>query len=100
VVIVGGWRPLSQYRLFDTPGQPASYPGIKADFYETFATLRALPCDIFLGAHGIYFDLLAKVNRMQTEGEAAFIDPKGYAEAVNDAQAYFDRTVEAQIPKN
>ena len=99
VVIVGGWRPLSQYRFFDTPGQPASYPGIKNDFYKTFATLRALPCDIFLGAHGIYFDLLPKVNRMQNEGEAAFIDPKGYVEAVNDAQAYFDETVAAQIPK-
>jgi metallo-beta-lactamase class B len=52
VVIVGGWRALSQYRLLDTPGQPAYYPGIKEDFYKTFATLRALPCDIFLGAHG------------------------------------------------
>jgi len=104
-------RPLSQcsycWRLaialavppFDTPGQPASYPGIKKDFYKTFATLRALPCDIFLGAHGIYFDLLPKVNRMQTEGEAAFIDPKGYVDAVNNARADFDKTVAAQIPK-
>lgn len=99
VVIVGGWRPLAQYRFFDTPGQPASYPGIKEDFYKTFATLRGLPCDIFLGAHGIYFDLLTKVNRMQTEGEAAFIDPKGYVVAVNDAQAAFGEAVAAQNPK-
>ena len=99
VVIVGGWRPLSQYRFFDAPGQPASYAGIKEDFYKTFATLRALPCDIFLGAHGIYFDLLPKVNRMQTEGEAAFIDPKGYIDSVNEAQADFDKTVAAQTPK-
>jgi metallo-beta-lactamase class B len=98
VVIVGGWRSLSQYRLFDAPGRPASYPGIKEDFYKTFATLRALHCDIFLGAHGIYFDLLAKLKRMQIEGEAAFIDPEGYKDAVNEAQADFDRVVAAQTP--
>ncbi|MGB8694648.1 MAG: subclass B3 metallo-beta-lactamase [Steroidobacteraceae bacterium] len=99
VVIVGGWRSLSQYRLFDTTGLPGSYPGIKEDFHKTFATLRALPCDIFLGAHGIYFDLLPKLKRMQTEGEAAFIDPKGYVQAVNEAQANFDKTVSAQTRK-
>jgi len=99
VVIVGGLRALSQYRFFDTPGQPASYPGIKEDFYKTFATLHALPCDIFLGAHGIYFDLLPKMKRMQTEGEAAFIDPKGYIDTVNGAQADFDKAVAAQTPK-
>jgi metallo-beta-lactamase class B len=98
VVIVGGWRPLSQYRLFNTPGHPASYPGIREDFYKTFATLHALPCDIFLGAHGVYFDLLPKVQRMQTEGEAAFIDPKGYRDAVYEAKADFDETVAAQTP--
>ena len=98
VVIVGGLRALTQYRLFDTPGHPASYPGIREDFNETFATLRALPCDIFLGAHGIYFDLLAKVKRMQTQGEAAFIDPKGYVDAVNRAEAEFEKSVAAQTP--
>ena len=99
VVIVGGLRALTQYRLVDTPGQPASYPGIRDDFNATFATLRALPCDIFLGAHGVYFNLLAKVKRMPSEGEAAFIDPKGYVEAVDTAQAEFEKAVVAQTLK-
>lgn len=99
VVIVGGWRSLSQYRLVDAPGQPASYPGIREDFSKTFATLRALPCDIFLGSHGIYFDLLPKMKRTKTEGEAAFIDPRGYQEAVNEAQADFDKRIAKQAPK-
>lgn len=98
VVIVGGWRSLSQYRLVDAPGKAASYPGIKEDFYNTFATLRALPCDIFLGAHGVYFDLLPKLKRMRTEGEAAFIDPRGYKDAVNEAQADFDKVIAGQTP--
>jgi metallo-beta-lactamase class B len=96
VVIIGGLWALSQYRFFDKPGQPASYPGIKEDFDKSFATLRALPCDIFLGAHGIYFDLLAKVKRMRTEGEAAFIDSKGYLDIVSRAQADFDKAVAGQ----
>jgi metallo-beta-lactamase class B len=96
VVIVGGSRPLSQYRLFDTPGQPASYPGIREDFYRTYATLLALPCDIFLGAHGVYFDLLAKLKRSQSEGESAFIDPDGYTEFVKNAKADFDQRVAMQ----
>lgn len=99
VVIVGGWRSLSQYRLFDTSGQSVSYPGIKEDFYKTFAKLRALPCDIFLGAHGGYFNLLSKLKQMQTAGESAFIDPQGYINAVNEAEAKFNETVGAQAPK-
>jgi metallo-beta-lactamase class B len=99
VVIVGGLRALTQYRLVDTPGHPASYPGIREDFNRTFATLRALPCDIFLGAHGVYFNLLAKVKRMPSEAEAAFIDPKGYVDAVDTAQAEFEKAVVAQTLK-
>ncbi len=96
VVIVGGWRPLSQYRLIDAPGKPASYPGIQEDFRKTFATLRSLPCDIFLGAHGIYFDLLPKLKQIQIEGEAVFIDPRGYQEAVDEAQAEFEKHMAGQ----
>lgn len=98
VVIVGCLWSLSQYRLLDTPGSPVSYPGIKEDFYRTFATLRALPCDIFLGAHGTYFDLLAKLKRKQTLGVAAFIDPQGYTGTINEARADFDQVIAAQTP--
>jgi metallo-beta-lactamase class B len=96
VVIVGGPWPLSQYRLIDAPTHRASYPGIRADFAHTFATLRGLHCDIFLGAHGQYFDLLAKLRRMPAEGEAVFIDPKGYLDLISNAQASFEQMVATQ----
>lgn len=96
VVIVGGLWPLSQYRFFDTPGHPASYPGIREDFIQTFGTLRALPCDIFLGAHGSYFGMLAKIKRMPVEGQAVFIDPKGYMDAINAAQATVAKMIAQQ----
>jgi metallo-beta-lactamase class B len=96
VVIVGGFAALSGYRLVATRTQPASYPGIAHDFEATFATLHALPCDIFLGAHGVYFDMLAKLARMPREGDAVWIDPSGYQRAVTDAQHDFEADLHKQ----
>ena len=96
VVIVGGWAPLPGYQLFAAPGHPAAYPGIAADFRHTFRTLHALPCDIFLGAHGVYFDLLPKLARSKAEAPGTlsryqvFIDPTGYKAAVDHAEHNFD----------
>lgn len=90
VVIIGGmaWNPA--VRIVSTPGKPASYPGIQQDFEHTFATLNALPVDIFLGAHGVYFNMLEKLARVPKEGEAAWIDPAGYHTAVAEKKAAFD----------
>jgi metallo-beta-lactamase class B len=96
IVIVGGVAALPRYRLIATSGHPASYPGIVADFEHTFATLRALPCDIFLGAHGGYFELLPKLDRIPKEGAAVFIDPAGYEAFISHAQHSFEATLEAQ----
>src|SRR5215469_966232 len=97
VVIVGGLTVLSQYRLVDSPRHPASYPGIASDFTQTFATLRKLPCDIFLGAHGLYFNMLAKLDRMPKEGEAVWIDPKGYQDAINASETAFQKALQSQL---
>jgi metallo-beta-lactamase class B len=96
IVIVGGVSALPHYRLVAKTGHPVSYPGIAKDFEHTFATLRALPCDIFLGAHGVYFDLLAKLDRMHKEGPAAFIDPIGYQAFIADVRHSFEATLAAQ----
>jgi metallo-beta-lactamase class B len=96
VVIVGGLTVLSQYRLVDRPGHPASYPGIATDFTQTLATLRSLPCDIFLGAHGAYFNMLAKLDHMPKEAEAVWIDPQGYQEAIDHAEAAFQKALRSQ----
>jgi metallo-beta-lactamase class B len=89
IVIVGGLSALSTYILVDRPGHPASYPGIAADFARTFSTLRALPCDVFLGAHGVYFNMLAKLERATTEGRRVWIDPQGYKTAIDNAERDF-----------
>jgi metallo-beta-lactamase class B len=96
VVIIGGMALWSDFHLVPTPGHPASYPGIAADFRRTFRILHALPCDIFLGAHGGYFDLAAKLPRLHTEGPRVFIDPTGYQQAVTNAAADFNQAFAAQ----
>lgn len=96
VVILGGFAALSGYRLIDRPGQPASYPGIARDFQQTFVTLHSLPCDIFIGAHGVYFNLLAKFDRRSKQGPSVWIDPEGYQDTVNDAEAGFNRMLAEQ----
>jgi metallo-beta-lactamase class B len=96
IVIVGGTGFWSEYHFVATPGHPVSYPGIVQDFQHTFAVLRALPCDVFLGAHGGYFDLLAKLERYPQDGPRVFIDPAGYKDFVADAQRTFERALTEQ----
>lgn len=93
VVIVGGlsWNPA--VRLVSTPGKPASYPGIASDFEHTFAAMDTYPCDIFLGAHGVYFNMLAKLDRARTEGADAWVDPDGYHRALAEKAAAFHKEV-------
>jgi len=97
VVIVGSWSVLSEYRLVATRGRrPASYPGIAADYARTFAVLQGLPGDIFLGAHGEYFDMLGKLARLPQEGSSVWIDPAGYKAAVMEHRDAFERELHRQ----
>jgi metallo-beta-lactamase class B len=65
------------------------YPNIAEDYVKTFAVLDGLPCDLFLGAHGAYFGLLAKLDKMKAGGPNPFIDPAGYRAYVTERDATF-----------
>lgn len=93
IVIIGGVGFWSEYHFAATPGHPVSYPGIVQDFQHTFAALRDLPCDVFLGAHGVYFDMLKKLERYPQDGPRVFIDPAGYKNFVADAQQTFEKAL-------
>jgi metallo-beta-lactamase class B len=91
VVIVGSWNVNPGYRLVDRPGQAASYPGIAADFQHTFPLLATLPCDVFLGAHGAYFHMLEKLERLRAgSSQNVWIDPIGYQAAVAERRQAFE----------
>ncbi len=73
-----------------------NYPGIAEDYVKTFAVLKSLPCDLFLGAHGAYFGMLAKVDRMKAGGANPFIDPDGYKAYVAEREDAFRKEWERQ----
>lgn len=95
-VIVGSWNVNPGFRLIATSRRPASYPGIAKDYQHTFATLHALPCDLFLGAHGSYFNMLSKLAREPGAGVSAWIDPAGYQTAVSEREAAFEAELRRQ----
>lgn len=72
------------------------YPGIADDYVKTFALLKSLPCDIFLGAHGAYFGLKAKYEKRKSAGGNPFIDPEGYRAFVAEREATFRKEWERQ----
>jgi metallo-beta-lactamase class B len=97
VVIVGSWNVNPGFRLVDRPEQPASYPGIANDYRRTFATLKALQCDVFLGAHGAYFGMLAKLDRIKAGAkENVWVDTRGYQDAVAEREQAFEKELKSQ----
>ena len=85
VVIFGGAGINGGNNLIDDP----RYPKQAEDFVRTFHTLRTLPCDVFLGAHGLYFDLSEKYPRLKPNSPNPFIDPAGYKAYVDDREEAF-----------
>ena len=66
------------------------YPGIAADYEKTFRVLKSLPVDLFLGAHGGYYNMNAKHAHFLVADDAnPFIDPKGYHRYVEDRENAF-----------
>ncbi len=96
VVIAGGFAALDSYRLVDMPGKPASYPGILKDFHDGFALQRKLPVDIFLGAHGLYFDMQAKLKRMPVEGPSVWLDAAEYHKLLDESEKKIDARAAAE----
>src|ERR1700736_1428983 len=72
------------------------YPQIAQDYVKTFALLKSLPCDLFLGAHGAYFGLKAKYEKMKAGARNPFIDPEGYKAYVAERESTFRKEWERQ----
>jgi len=99
VVFVGSASVLPNYKLIDRPGDPATYPGIEADYEKTFRVLKSLPCDVFLGAHGSFYSLAQKREVMLTNPpQNPFIDPWGYRAYITRAEAAFQAELQREHP--
>jgi metallo-beta-lactamase class B len=85
VVIVGSPNVNTGYKLVGN----TAYPTIAQDYEQTFRTLQSLPCDVFLGAHGLYFGLDAKYARMKPGEANPFVDPDGFKSYVAEREQAF-----------
>jgi metallo-beta-lactamase class B len=92
VVIVGSPNVNPGYRLVSN----SLYPQIAQDFERTFRTLKSLPCDVFLGAHGSYYGMDSKFARLKSGGPNPFIDPQGYKDYVTEREEAFRKELEKQ----
>ena len=92
VVIVGSPNVNPGYKLVNNK----EYPQIAQDYEQEFAVLKALHCDIFLGAHGAYYDMVAKYPKLNAGGENPFIDPAGYKAYISDRESAFQEELKKQ----
>jgi len=96
VVIVGSPNVNPGYKLVNN----AKYPEIARDYERGFQVLKSLPCDVFLGAHGAYYDMEAKHARMSAESNSAatnlYIDPEGYKNYVAEREQAFRSELKKQ----
>jgi len=91
-VIVGSPNVNAGYVLVNNK----DYPQIAADYVKTFALLKLLPVDLFLGAHGAYFDLKDKLPKMTAGGPNVFVDPAGYKAYVAEREQAFEQELARQ----
>ena len=75
------------------------YPSIADDYARSFKVLRALPVDVFLGAHGSFYNLRTKYANLQKGGANPFIDPEGFKAYLDEKEKAFNTELAAQQAK-
>lgn len=79
LVVLGG---LNVNRNEPLIGHP-KYPDMPQEFAWSFARLKVLPVDVYLGAHGYWYGLKEKrAQLLAGVEENPFIDPEGYQNAL------------------
>lgn len=91
-VVIGSPNINPGYRLVDN----SEYPGIADDYSRTFKTLKELPCDLFLGAHGAYYGMEAKYPKRKAGEANPFVDAAGYRDYVDMKEKVFRKTLAEQ----
>jgi metallo-beta-lactamase class B len=95
VVIVGSPNVNPGYKLVNN----TQYPQIAQDYERTFRVLKSLPCDVFLGAHGGYYEMTEKFARLKSSSTNPFIDSEGYKQYVADREQAFLAELKKQQTK-
>ena len=73
------------------------YPEIADDYVRSFKVMRSLPVDVFLGAHGNFYNLTEKHARLEKGGGPnPFIDPEGFKQYVDRSEKTFQTRLAEQ----
>jgi metallo-beta-lactamase class B len=85
------------YQVVNNP----KYPGMLQDYKTSIATMRGLPCDIFLAAHPEQFGMDLKLAELQKhpDGPNPFVDPAGYKAYLDESEAELNEKAAAQSRK-
>lgn len=78
----------------------ADYPAIVEDMRSTYAKARALPAEVWVSSHGVFYGLdekYAKLMARQDGDPNPFIDPEGYKTHVDEFEATFEAALERQL---
>ena len=87
---------LPGYRLIGNP----QYPQIARDYERSFQRLNALPCDVFLGAHGGFFSMQRKLEDLRKDSRRnPFIDREGYRRFVLEQESLFEQRLKSEDNK-
>jgi metallo-beta-lactamase class B len=85
VAIVGSPNVNPGYKLVNN----TRYPEIADDYARGFRTLKSLPCEVFLGAHGSYYGMEEKYAKLSPGGANPYLDPEGYRTYVAEREQAF-----------
>jgi metallo-beta-lactamase class B len=67
----------------------AKYPNIVADYEASFARLRKVPCDVFLGPHPSFFHMEDKLKKRREGQRDVFVDASELSRFVDESQRDF-----------
>jgi metallo-beta-lactamase class B len=85
------------YQVVNNP----KYPEILHDYKASIATMRGLPCEIFLAAHSEQFGMDRKLADLKKhpDGPNPFVDPAGYKAYLDESEAELNEKAAAQSSK-
>jgi len=89
VVFAGSMSINPGVRMINNP----TWPGILEAYAGSFAKLKSLPCDVFLGPHAPFFDMEAKVTKIGSGNP--FVDPVGFQEYIS----MFEKSYRDQVAR-
>ncbi len=85
-VVVVGSLSLNAAVLVNNP----TYPQIADDFRKSFATMRTLKADVFVGSHNGFYQMAQKYPKIAAGGPNPYIDPEGYKALIDSSEKAFN----------